>query len=175
VSQGNATDALATFTWNTTGAAAGLHTLVARAGTDAKSVDVYIHKPANIAITDITVSRINLEDQPKDSTQKVTLTVRLSNSGESTGIVLLVVKEKDRVLFSGNATVVGGTNITKEVSWPVKGAGRHVATATISGDGTDTKATVVHLSYKSPGYEAAAILAAIGAAGILLGRKRRRG
>jgi MYXO-CTERM domain-containing protein len=146
---------------------------VAKIGDSMKNVTVTVLTKASIAITDMKASKTSLKDQEKDSTQKVTLTVMLSNTGQSPGTALLVVKEKDKVLFSENVTLDGGKNTTKTVTWSVKGAGKHTATATISGAGTGAKTSVVDLSYKSPGYEAVALLAAVGVAALLVVRRRR--
>ncbi len=159
------------YLWKATGP--GAHTFTAKLGDGPKNVTVTVLTKASLAIADLKSSKTSLKDQDKDSTQKVTLTVTLSNSGQSTGTALLVVKEKDKVLFSENVTLDGGKNASKTITWSIKGAGKHTATATISGAGTGTKTAAVDLSYKSPGFELAVLVAAAATGIVLLDRRRR--
>jgi hypothetical protein len=159
------------YTWKAAGA--GNHSFLAKLGGETKNVTVKVLSKASITITALTSSKTSLKDQPKDSTQKVTLTITLGNAGDSAGTVLLVVKEKGKVAFSENITVEGGKSATRTVTWSLKGEGKHTATATITGDGTGSRSVDVKLGYQTPGFEAVVLIAAAAAGILLLGFRRR--
>jgi hypothetical protein len=147
------------------------------AGSQSKNITQMVgHKlsAASIAVKGFSVKPAKLTDKAKDSTQTVTLTLIVANSGELQGTVTVSITEKTKVVATDNITLAGLTNTTKTYTWKIKGSGDHTATVTLTGNmGSPATSTAkASLTYAAPGFELVALAAAIVAAFVLVGRRK---
>ncbi len=165
---------------NITGAGDVNHTFYVRAlGAETNVTMMVGHKlaPANIIISSLTVKPKKKEGQPKDSTQSYTLTIVLKNTGEMTGTVALNVTEGKKLLTPVPLffQIEGGKEVTQNITWKVRGEGKHTAVATLFGNAAgspSTKSVSCELHY-TPGFEVALLVAAIVVAAVLVRRGKR--
>ncbi|MGQ9583090.1 MAG: CARDB domain-containing protein [Thermoplasmatota archaeon] len=165
---------------NITGTGDVNHTFYVRAlGAEANATKMVGHKlaAANIVISSFTVKPKTKEGQPKDSTQSYTLTITLKNTGEQTGSVVLNLTEGKKLLTPVPLTISidGGQEVTKNITWKVKGDGKHTAVATLTGAAAGspaTKSVSCELHY-TPGFEVVLLAAAIVVAAVLVRRRKR--
>ncbi|MGQ9582374.1 MAG: hypothetical protein ACUVV6_02540, partial [Thermoplasmatota archaeon] len=153
------------------------HTFYARAmGSEAsltKSVGRKLN-PAAIKVASFTVKPKSKDNQPRDSTQSFTLTLVLSNTGEVSGTVTVLIMEKTKQIAKENVTVGPGTNATTTYTWKVKGDGDHKAVVTLTGNvgAPVTSEAKCSLKYQTPGFEAVYLAAAIVLVAALVRRRR---